>query len=242
MNHLLKSYLRKIVLVFFDDILIYSFTWEKHLQHVDLLLQLLRKHKLFVKLSKCSFGMEEVEYLGHIVGCEGVRVDPKNIQAMHDWPQPKTLKSLRGFLCLTDYYRKFVWNYGHIARPLTHLLKKKLFLWNDEAQQEFIALKHTMCSTLLLALPDFTKSFVIECDASGMGIGAILMQEGQPLAFTSQQLSGTNLGQSTYEKEMMAILHVVDTSYLLGRCFQICIDDQSLKYFFGAMPILATTK
>ena len=111
---------------------------------------------------------------------------------------------------LTGYYHKFVCNYGCIARPLTHLVKKNSFLWNDEVQQEFIDLKHAMCSTPVLALPDFTKSFVIECDASGTSIGAVL-QEGRPLAFTSQQLSGKHLGQSTYEKEMMAILHVVDT-------------------------------
>ena len=119
--------------------------------------------------------MEEVEYLGQIVWREGVRVDPKMIQAMQDWPQPKILKSLRGFLGLSGYYRKFVHNYGRISRPLTHLLKKNSFLWNDEAQQAFIALKHAMCSTLILALPQFTKSFMIECDASSMGIGVVLM-------------------------------------------------------------------
>jgi len=233
MNHLLKPCLKKFVLVFFDDILIYGLTWEKHLQHVDLLLQLLRKHRLFVKLSKCSFGMEEVEYLGHIVGREGVKVDPKKIQAVQDSPQPKTLKSLRGFLGLTSYYRKFVRNYGCIARPLTHLLKKNSFLLTDEAQKMFIALKQAMCSTPILALPEFTKSFLIEYDASGTGIGAILVQEGQTLAFTNQQLSGKHLGQSICEKETMAILHTVDTwrPYLLGQHFQICIDHQSLKYF-----------
>lgn len=92
---------------------------------------------------------------------------------MQDWPQPKSLKSLRGFF--TSYYHKFVRNYGHIARPLTHLLKKNSFLCNDEAQQEFIDLKHPMCSTLVLALLDFTKNFVIECDASGTRIGVVLM-------------------------------------------------------------------
>lgn len=233
MNHILKPYLRKFVLVFFDDILIYSGTWAAHLQHVDLLLQLLRKHKLFVKMSKCEFGMEEVEYLGHIVGRDSVKVDPKRIQEMQEWPQSKTLKSLRGFLGLTGYYRKFVSNYGRIAKPLTQLLKKNSFFWTEEAQQAFTALKNAMCTTPVLALPDFTKSFVIECDASGTGIGAVLMQEGRPLAFTSQQLSGRNLGQSTYEKEMMAILHAVETwrPYFLGRRFQIRTDHHSLKYF-----------
>ena len=145
------------------------------------------------------------------MGREGVKVDPKKIHAMQDWPQPKTLKSLRGFLGLIGYYRKFVHNYGRISRPLTHLLKKNSFLWNDEVKQAFIALKQAMCSTPVLAVSDFTKSFLIECDASSTGIGAVLMQEGRPLAFTSQQLSGTNMGQSTYEKAMMAILHAVDT-------------------------------
>ena len=107
-----------------------------------------------------------------------------------------------------------------------------------------MALKQAMCSTPVLALPDFTKSFVIECDALGMGIGAILMQEGRSLAFTSQQLSGTNLGQSTYEKEMMAILHAVDTwrPCLLGQHFQIRTNHQSLKYFFGATTVIAIEK
>jgi hypothetical protein len=107
MNKLLKPYLQKFVLVFFDDILIYSHTWDSHLQHVDKLLQLLRDHQLFVKKSKCSFGASEVEYLGHIVGRDRVRMDPNKIQAMQDWPHPKTLKILWGFLGLTGYYRKF---------------------------------------------------------------------------------------------------------------------------------------
>ena len=145
------------------------------------------------------------------MGREGVWVDPKKIQAMQDWPQPKTLKSLRGFLGLIDYYHKFVCNYGLIARPLTNLLKKNSFLWTDATRQAFMALKQAMCSTPILAIPDFNKSFVIECDASGTGISVVLMQEGRPLAFTIQQLSGKHLGQSTYEKEMMPILLVVDT-------------------------------
>jgi len=119
--------------------------------------------------------MEEVEYLGHIVGREGVRVDPKKIHEMQDWLQPKTLKSLRGFLGLTGYYRKFVHNYGRIARPLTNLLKKNSFLCTNATQQAFVALKQAMCSTLVLALLDFTKSFVIEYDDFGTSIGAILM-------------------------------------------------------------------
>jgi hypothetical protein len=140
---------------------------------------------------------------------------------------------LHGFLGLRRYYRKFVKNYGKIAAPLTALLKNKFFTWTPAAAQAFQTLKTTMCTTLVLALPDFTKTFVLECDASGKGIDDVLMQEGRPLAFTSKQLSERNLGKPIYEKEMLAILHVIDLwrPYLMGKCFQINTDHQSLKYF-----------
>jgi hypothetical protein len=195
---------------------------------VDRVLHLLSQHQLFLKQFECAFGTSEVEYLGHLVGKDGVQVDPKNIEAMQDWPHPKTLKRLRGFLGLTSYYHKFVKNYRKIATPLTALLKKNSFTWTPAAAQAFQNLKMAMCTTLVLALPDFTKTFVLECDAPWKGIGVVLMQEGQPLAFTSKQLSERNLGKSIYEKEMLVILHVVD---LWGQHFQIKTDHQSLKYF-----------
>jgi hypothetical protein len=171
--------------------------------------------------------------LGHLVGKYGFRVDPKNIEAMQDWPHPKTLKILHGFLGLIGYYHKFVKNYGKIVAPLTALLKKNSFTWTPAISQAFQTLKMAMCTTPVLTLPDFTKTFVLECDASGKGIGVVLMQEGQPLAFTNKKLSEINLGKSIYEKEMLAILHAVDLwcPYLLGQQFQIKIDHQSLKYF-----------
>ena len=119
MNKIHKPYLWVFVLVFFDDIIIYSTNWEAHLQHVSKILQLLQNHRLFVKKLKCSFGVQEVEYLGHIVGYDGVWVDPNKIEAMQEWPRPKTLKILRVFLGLIGYYRKFIRNYGKIASPLT---------------------------------------------------------------------------------------------------------------------------
>jgi hypothetical protein len=233
MNHVFRPFLCHFVLVFFDDILIYSKTWKHHLTHVDQVLSLLTQHQLFLKHSKCAFGASEVEYLGHLVGKDGVRVDPKKIEAMQDWLHPKTLKSLRGFLGLIGYYRKFVKNYGKIAAPLTALLKKNSFTWTPAAAQAFQTLKMAMCTTPVLALPDFTKTFVLESDASGKGIGDVLMQAGRPLAFTSKQLSEKNLGKPIYEKEMLAILHAVELwhPYLLGQRFQIKTDHQSLKYF-----------
>ena len=150
---------------------------------------------------------------------------------MKEWPHPKTLKSLRGFLGLIGYYRNFFRNYGKIARPLTRLLKKNAFSWDDLAEQAFLSLKQAMCLTPVLAVPNFTNPFVLECDMPGTGLGAMLTQQGRALAFTSKQLCDRHLGKFTYEKDMMAILHAVDTwkPYLLGRHFKIKNDHHSLK-------------
>ena len=160
-------------------------------------------------------------------------MDLKKIEAMQDWTHPKTLKILHGFLGLTRYYRKFVKNYGKIAAPLNALLKKNSFTWTPTPTQAFQTLNMAMCTTPVLALIDFTKTFFMECDALGKGIGVVLMQEGRPLVFTSKQLSERNLGKSIYEKEMLVILHVVDLwrPYLLGQRFQIKTGHQRLKHF-----------
>jgi hypothetical protein len=129
MNHVFHPFLHHFVLVFFDGTLIYRKTWTYHLSHVDRVLHLLSQHQLFLKKSKCVFGASEVEYLGHLVGKDGIRVDPKKIEAMQGWPHPKNLKSLRGFLGLIGYYHKFVKNYGKIVAPLTALLKNNSFTW-----------------------------------------------------------------------------------------------------------------
>jgi hypothetical protein len=173
------------VSIFIDDILIYRNPWKDHVKHVDQVLQILENNQLCVKRSKFSFGKQEVEYLGHIVSREGVKVDPQKIQDITKCPTPKNIKSLRGFLGLTGYYQKFVKNYARIAGPLTSLLKKKTFLCNDKATLALSLLKDFMYSTPLLETPNFGKTFIVECDALGLGIGAILTQEGRPLAFES---------------------------------------------------------
>jgi hypothetical protein len=200
MNSIFKPFLRKIVLVFFDDILVYSNYWEDHVRHVDKVLQLLKEQQLYAKPSKCFFGVKEVEYLGHIVSHEGVKIYPNNIKVVMDWSIPKTLNNLRGFLGLTGYYRKFVRNYGRIATPLTALNKKDAFSWTPEATKSFEQLKEVMCKAPVLTNPDFTKTFILECDASGNGIGVVLMQEGRPLAFESRPLKGKDFHKHIYEK------------------------------------------
>jgi hypothetical protein len=144
MNHVFQPYLRKFILVFFDDILVYSKDLETHLIHLSLTLETLRQNSLFAKLSKCKFACLEVEYLGHIVSAQGVCADPSKIKVMVDWPFPKTLKALRGFLGLTGYYRKFIKGYGFIAAPLTQMLQKNSFAWTAAAQAAFEDLKQAV--------------------------------------------------------------------------------------------------
>jgi hypothetical protein len=144
MNSIFKPFLQKFVLVFFDDILIYRKSWEDHVRHVDKVLQLLKEQQLYAKPSKCFFGVKEVEYLGHIVSHEGVKVDRNKIKAMMGSSIPKTLKKLRGFLGLIGYYCKFVRHYGRIETPLTTLTNKDAFSWTLEANKEFEQLKEVM--------------------------------------------------------------------------------------------------
>ncbi|GJS61624.1 putative mitochondrial protein [Tanacetum coccineum] len=167
MNQVFKPFLRKFVLVFFDDILFYSASETEHLQHLKAVLEVMRAHTLYAKQSKCIFLAPKVEYLGHVLSAQGVATDPLKIQAMASWPIPKTLKQLRGFLGLTGYYRRFIKNYAIISQPLTKLLKKNGFHWSTEAEVAFNQLKHAMTSSPVLALPNFEKG--IYCLPSSQG-------------------------------------------------------------------------
>jgi len=234
MNEVFRPYLRKFVLVFFDDILVYSKNLKEHLKHVRLVLEALKVHHLYAKASKCTFESLEMDYLGHVISEEGVKADPTKIGAMKSWPNPRTPKALRGFLGLTGYYRKFAKGYGGVAAPLTALLKKNSFVWSEKAEAAFRHLKELMSTPPVLGLPDFTKKFIIECDASGAGIGAVLMQNGRPLAYLSQALKGKSLFLSNYEKELLSLVMAVQKwrHYLLGQSFVVRTDQQALKYLW----------
>lgn len=232
MNDVFRSYLRKFILVFFDDILIYSKSEELHKEHLTKALETLQHHRLFLNWKKCEFGQERLSYLGHEVSSQGVAAEKDKVQAMLDWPSPKNIKALRGFLGLTGYYRKFVKNYANIAAPLTAQLKKDRYGWNHEAEEAFNRLKIAMTQVPVLAMPDFTKPFMVETDASGFGLGAVLMQENRPVAYFSQTLGSQARLKSIYEKELMAIVKAVLKwrPYLIGRRFVVRTDQLSLKF------------
>lgn len=176
---------------------------------MKLVLQKLQAHHLYLKLSKCSFAQEQLEYLGHIIYARGVAIDPEKISAMLHWPLPTSIPEVRAFLGLTGYYRKFVKGYGVIAKPLTAVLRHKTFQWTVEAQAAFDSLKVAMTTTPVLILPNFQKPFQVETDACGEGIGAVLMHEGQPIAYLSKALGEKHKSLSIYEQEFLALMNKV---------------------------------
>ncbi|XP_061999331.1 uncharacterized protein LOC133716671 [Rosa rugosa] len=232
MNHIFKPLLQKFVLVFFDDILVYSADLESHIAHLAEVFTILQVNSLKVKLSKCTFGQPTVSYLGHTMSAQGVSMDPTKVQCLLYWPKPTTLKALRGFLGLAGYYRRFIQNFSLITRPLNDMLKVDGFNWSQASEDAFLHLKHAMTTAPVLALPDFSKPFTIAADASGIGIGAVLSQQNHPIAFLSKTLSPKNQLLSVYDKEMLAILFSVEKwrPYVLGRHFTILTNHQTLKH------------
>ncbi|WVZ83780.1 hypothetical protein U9M48_030885 [Paspalum notatum var. saurae] len=174
MNYILAALLRKYVVVFIDDILIYSKTFEDHMVHLQSVFEILLQHGFKIRLSKCSFAQRQLKYLGHIISAVGVATDPSKVLVVQNWPVPTTLKELRGFFSLAGYYRRFVKHFGIIANSIT--------------DQAFQALKQALTQAPVLALPDFTKPFTVETDAFDKGIGAVLQQDGHPIAYISKAL------------------------------------------------------
>lgn len=209
MNTILAEFLRKFSLVFFNDILIYSTSLADHVDHLKYVLVVLRENKLYAKLSKCTFAQPEVEYLAHVINKEGVATDPSMISIIQNWPQPKSITELRAFLGLTGYYRRFIQGYGIIYRRLFDALKKNAFEWISKQSQAFEQLKHLMSHPPVLSLPDFSQPFIYEADASGNGMGAVVIQNGKPLSFLSKTLGPKGAALSTYEEEAMAILEAI---------------------------------
>jgi hypothetical protein len=250
MENTFREELNKFVLCFLDDILIYSRTKEEHVAHLRVVLKRLRDHQLYAKRGKCEFFQAEVEFLGHYVGRDGVRMVQDKVEAVEHWPVPTCQKEVEQFIGLAGYYRRFIDGFSRVAAPLTQLcgtLKKakggaqrtppkKRFFWGAEQQEAFDALKTAVAKGPCLALPDESKPYIVHTDASGYATGAVLMQQYEgglrPIAFLSKRMSDAEQRYPVHEQELLAILNALKAwrHYLGGRRFEVLTDHQSLQY------------
>ncbi|WVZ89427.1 hypothetical protein U9M48_035838 [Paspalum notatum var. saurae] len=235
MNSVFMNELDKFVVVFIDDILIYSKNEKEHEEHLRVVLTRLREHKLYAKFSKCAFWLKEVGFLGHILSEKGVAVDPSKVKDVLNWKQPETVTEIRSFLGLAGYYRRFIKDFSKIAKPMTSLTKKNAkFVWGPKCEDGFRELKKLLTTAPVLAQPDVTKPFDVYCDASGQGLGCVLMQEGRVIAYASRQLRKHEANYPTHDLELAAVVHALKIwrHYLLGNTCHIYTDHKSLKYIF----------
>ena len=210
MNHVFKLFIRLFVVVYFDDILVYNKSQQDHMERLYQVFQTLRKQKLSVNLKKCHFLTNSLVFLGNVVSAEGIKMDPSKIEAIISWSMPKSLHDMRSFHGLASFYRRFIRSFSSIIAPITECLKRGKFQWNEEAQKSFELIKKKVTETPVLRLPDFNKLFEVDCDASGVRIGAVLSQEGKPIAFFSEKLNENHRKYSTYDKEFYVIIRALD--------------------------------
>jgi hypothetical protein len=235
-NEVLHSFIGKFVVVYFDDILIYSKSLDEHIEHLRGVFGALREARLFVNLEKCTFCTDRVAFLGYVVTPQGIEVDEAKIEAIKSWPIPATLTQLQSFLSLAGFYRCFMRDFSTIAAPLNDLMKKGVpFYWGVVQEHSFNTLIDKLTHAPLLQLSDFGKTFELECDANGIGIGGVLLQEGKPIAYFSEILSGPSLNYSKNDKELYALVHFLETwqHYLCPKEFVIHSDHESLKHIRG---------
>jgi hypothetical protein len=237
MNDVMRPLLDKCVVVFIDDILVYSSNHEEHQQHLRQVLERLREHRLYAKRSKCEFGKSSVTFLGHVLSADGIHTEPNKIRAIESWPAPANVEELRSFLGLASYYRRFIAGHAQITVPLTRLLKKDVpFTWGADEQTAFERLKKALITAPVLRSPDPDLPYVVTTDASDFAVGAVLSQDDgagdRPVAFTSSTLSETRRRYAAYDKEMFAILEALRVwrPYLAGKPFTIVTDHAPLQY------------
>ncbi|KAJ9515361.1 hypothetical protein QJQ45_006622 [Haematococcus lacustris] len=242
MNDIFRQELDDCVIVYLDDILIFSRSHADHAQHLRRVLGLLQEHKLYAKLSKCEFGLSQTEFLGHIISSTGIACDPKKITAVETWPVPTTVQDVRSFLGLANFYRRFVKNFADIAAPLTALTqadghdKQGKVAWGPAQQSAFEALKTALTSAPVLIAPDPAQSYTLRCDASGIGIGAVLSQGKGPaervVAYHSRKLLPAERNYPTHEQELLSMVEALKVwrHYLLGVHFTLLTDNWANKH------------
>lgn len=241
MNDVFHELLDDCVIVYLDDILVYSKTRAEHMVHLRKVLQLLRLNKLYAKREKCQFLRSEITYLGHVIGPTGIGMDPEKTRAVRDWPPPTNVKELQTFLGFANYYRKFVKNFAQITVPLTDLLRKDTapsYAWTKRENEAFLNLKTTLTTAPVLKIANPEAKYTVTTDASDFAIGAVLSQkegvsnDDRPIAFESRKLSAAETNYATHEKELLAIIHALKVwrTYLEGNHFEIITDHAALKY------------
>jgi hypothetical protein len=235
MNSVFMPELDKFFVVFIDDILIYSKTREDHANHICVVLQRLCDHRLYAKFSKCEFWLDSVKFLGHTISSEGIMVDPTKVQEVMDWKHPTSVHQIRSFLGLPGYYSRFILDFSKIAKPMTELLKKEVkFRWDDKCDEAFHTLRKLLTTAPVLAQPDNTQPFDVYCDASGTGLGCVLMQNHRVIAYASRALRNHEQNYPTHDLELAAVIHALKIwrHHLMGAKCNIHTDHKSLKYIF----------
>jgi hypothetical protein len=235
MNDIFWEWLDDFVVVYIDNILVYSGSLEEHVEHLRKVFQRLKENKLFAKLEKCEFGVTKMDFLGHRITQEGLKMDDHKVKAIVDWEPPKSVLALRSFLGLASSYRKFIKNFAKIAAPLTNLLKKSAvtYEWEGACDEAFETWKGILVKAPVLKLPDFDKYFEIHFDASDFAIGGVLVQEGKPVAFENKKLNETERRWQTHEKDMWAVIHYLKTwgHYIGSKDVVVWTNNVTLKYF-----------
>ena len=207
MNRIFQPYLDQFVIVFIDGILIYSGSKEDHEDNLRVVLQILRENQLYAKFSKCQFWLDSVAFLGHVISVEGISVDPQNIEAIMNWKPPTNVTEIRSFLGLAGYYQKFVEGFSKLAAPLTKLTRKEeKFVWSEACQQSFDELKRKLTSAPVLTLPSGQDGYPVYCDASRQGIGCLLMQHENVIAYASRQLKKHEQNYPTHDLELAVVV------------------------------------
>ncbi|XP_015159833.1 uncharacterized protein [Solanum tuberosum] len=240
MNRIIKPYMDLFVIVFIDDILIYSRAWKEHEKHLRIVLGLLREKRLYAKFSKCEFWLDSMSFLGHVVSKDGVMVDPTKIEAVKNWVRPTNVSEVRSFVGLASYYRQFVKGFSSISSQLTNLTKQNVpFVWSDECEKSFLKLKTLLTAAPILALSVEGKNFIVYCDASYSGLGAVLMQERNVIAYASSlQYVFTQKDLNLRQKRWMDLLKDYDITILYHPGKANVVDDV-LSRKAGSMGSLA---
>jgi len=232
MNQIFKPYIGKFVVVYFDDILIYSTDEQTHPDHPNQVMVVLEREKSYGNLKKCTFFTHEVTFLGYIVSREGIKVDESKLEAIRSLPLPQSIHDVRRFLIEASFYKRFIRNLSTIMDPTTELIKGTTFKWTPKAQSALEQVKRRLSQALVLALPCFEKVFKVECDAFGVSIAGVLTQGGKPLAFFSEKLCDSRKKYSTYDKEFYAIVGCPEhwSPYLAASGFILHSDREALEY------------